>query len=246
VTLVARPRVVVVGAGVSGCECTWGLARAGVACDLITTSLDTIANLPGDGWRFEPPPGGLLAFVSEEARDAAGRWRSRALHRAVKRELERSPEVHVLQSTVTGLLIEGQGERARVRGVRTWEGVDRHGELVALTVGSFLHARLRVGVHEEPAGRLSETSYEELYQDLSARGLRFRDAELTLAGDEVTPSYTVRFRVFDPEVLAPDGAIRGCPGAYAFGQCAVAHADLSAAAESGSRGAATLVAALGG
>jgi tRNA U34 5-carboxymethylaminomethyl modifying enzyme MnmG/GidA len=222
-------RVLIVGAGVTGSELAWGLARRGIETLLVTTSLDTIANLPGDGWRFEPPEGGLLAQLATEARDAAGAWRSQALHRAVKRELEREGSLHTLQSNVVGLLVEG----GRVVGVRTWEGVDRRADVVALCVGTFLRARLRVGALEEAAGRLAEMAYDELHDDLVGHGVRLEEAEALLPGDDVAPGYVVRYRRIASGEVDDRGRIRALPGAFAFGACAGRADDLAAAAREG-------------
>jgi len=224
-----RPAVIVVGAGVTGCEAAWGLAQRGVATLLITTSLDTIANLPGDGWAFDPPPAGLLSLLADEAGGPCG-WSARGLHRGAKRELERQPAVHVLQSTVVGVRIDAVG---RVIGVDTWEGVARDAARVALCVGSFLHARLRLGSSEEVAGRLSELADDALYHDLRARGLGMAPRRLELAGDALAPGYTVDFQVLAADEVARDGAVRRLPGLYAYGLCAGGSAALADSAEAG-------------
>ena len=219
----------IVGGGLCGSELAWGLAVRNVPTLLVTTSLDTIANLPGDGWRFEPPPGGLLERVSDEARGDEGAWRSWPLHRAAKRELERLPDLHVLQSTVTALLTDD----GRVSGVRTWEGVDREAARVALCVGTFLRARLELGSLEERAGRLSEMAYDDLHDDLVTRGVRMGDAEVRLPGDDFAPGYVVRYRVIAPQETAADGAMRALPGAWALGGCARPGLELGEAARLG-------------
>ncbi len=222
---------VIVGGGLCGSELAWGLAVRDVPTLLVTTSLDTIANLPGDGWRFEPPPGGLLERAAGEARGDDGAWRSWPLHRAAKRELERLPDLHVLQSTVTALVTDD----GRVSGVRTWEGVDRAAARVALCVGTFLRARLELGTLVERAGRLSEMAYDDLHDDLVARGVRFGDAEVRLPGDDLTPGYVVRHRVIAPQETAADGALRALPGAWALGACARPGLELGDAARLGAQ-----------
>lgn len=221
--------MIVVGAGLSGSEVAWGLARLRVPTLLITTSLDTIAALPGDGWAFAPPASGLLARLSVEA-GGPDAWRARDLHRAVKRELEREGALHVLQSTVTGLLSDRDG---RVRGVDTWEGVPREADRVALCVGSFLAARLRIGATEEVAGRLSELADDSLYEDLEARGVVFERRRLTLAGDDLSPGYEVEHSVLAPGEVGEDGAMLRLPGLYAFGLCAGGSPDLQQSARAG-------------
>ncbi|MBA2666155.1 MAG: FAD-dependent oxidoreductase, partial [Trueperaceae bacterium] len=218
------PWALVVGGGLCGSELAWGLASADVPTLLVTTSLDTIANLPSEAWRFDPPPGGVLDRVADEARAADGAWRSWPLHRAVKRELERLPHLHVLQSNVTAL-VRGTGDSGRVEGVRTWEGVDRHAQRVALCTGTFLRSRLEMGTLVERAGRLSEMTYDDLHDDLLAHGVPFEEAVARLDGDALTPGYVVRHQVVAPSGVAEDGALAGLPGAWAFGACARAGID---------------------
>ncbi len=232
-----RPAVIVVGAGLAGCEAAWGLAQRGVPTLLVTISLDTIANLVADDWSFEPPPGGLLARLAPEARPAAT-WSARALHRGAKRELEQQRAVHVLQSTVVGVRTDATGT---VLGVDTWEGVARHGAHVALCVGSFLRPRLRMGTSEEVAGRLSELADDALHRDLAARGVRFERRRLERPGDDRTPGYVVDFEVVAAAEVAPDGALGRLPGLFAYGVCASA-TTAEAAARAGVTAAARLAA----
>jgi tRNA U34 5-carboxymethylaminomethyl modifying enzyme MnmG/GidA len=109
---------------------------------------------------------------------------------------------------------------------------------VALCVGTFLRARLALGTLREGAGRLSEMAYDDLYDDLVARGVAFSPAEVGLAGDATAPGYTVEYAVVAPDELSPDGALRRLPGAWCFGACAASPASMAAAARDGSAAAA--------
>jgi tRNA U34 5-carboxymethylaminomethyl modifying enzyme MnmG/GidA len=231
-----RPDVIVVGGGITGSEAAWRLARRGVATLLVTTSLDTIATLPGDGWSFEPPPGGVLAAVADEARSASG-WSARALHRGVKRDLERERALHVWQSTVVDLRFDHAG---RVDGVVTWEGVERAAPRVALCLGTFLGARLSVGDTIERAGRLSELADDALFERLEALGLRFVVREVGVDGDALSPGYRVTFHALSDDETDDQGRVRRLPGLYAFGLCAGGPSDLTASAAAGRRAARAL------
>ena len=198
----------VVGGGASGCEAAWALARRGVPCRLVTTTLDGLYALPADTWAGTPPADTLWATVAREAADpTGGATRAAALRRAVKRELERLPDLFVLQSNVVALWREGDA----VVGVRTWEGPSHRADATVLAVGTFLAPRLRVGSAEERAGRLGEMAYDELRDDLAAHGARFVRRSLSVAGDGVTPPYTVSFDQFDPV-----GTLAGLDGAESF------------------------------
>jgi tRNA U34 5-carboxymethylaminomethyl modifying enzyme MnmG/GidA len=201
--------VLVVGGGVAGCELAWGLATRGVPTMLLTTSLDTLYALPTDAWSAAPPEGTLWSAIAEEAADPAGRQRAGPLRRAAKRELERLPELRVVQSNATALWRSDDG--GAVLGVRTWEGPPQRAATTVLAVGSFLGARLTSGAAVEQAGRLSEMAYDELRDDLRAAGVALRRREVALAGDAATPAYRVAHDAVDPEELVwlEDGGVRG-------------------------------------
>lgn len=235
----SAPAVQVIGGGVAGCELAWGLASAGRPTRLLTTSLDTLYTLPAERWAATPPHGSLWAALATEAKDEDGLQRAYVLRRAVKRELERLPDLQLLQSNVVGLLWDEAG--GTVTGVRTWEGPERLAPLTVLAVGSFLRARLRLGASEEQAGRLSEMAYDELRDDLAAAGVAFERRRLSLEGSAITPGYDVAFDAFGAGELVPwgleegiggSGRLRRWAGLGAVGVCA-ADLDLEATARAG-------------
>ncbi len=185
--------VAVVGAGIAGSEAAFACARAGLDVLLVTTSLDTVYNLVGDGATLEPSPDTLMAICSEVTgeRGFVGNW---ACHRRAKYVLEHQSGIHLLQSSVSSLLIT-DGE---VKGVRTWEGVDRLAKRTALCVGSFLEARLNVGELTEKAGRLSEMAYDDLFEDLQSLGFAFEEVRLEADSQNGSLPYTVNCKRFAP------------------------------------------------
>lgn len=204
-------RVVVVGAGVTGCEAAWSAARAGADVTLVTTSLDTVYSLDVEPATVAPPPGSLLESVV--AAGAGSRW---DVHRRAKYALEALPRLHLLQSTASALVVED----GSARGVETWEGVPRRGDRVALCVGTFLRARLSVGAVVEQQGRLSEMAYDDLYDDLAARGFAFAPLELEVPSVAGSLPHVVRTEAFAPQEW--DAATLCLPrlgGLYAAGAC---------------------------
>ncbi|MFO7545007.1 MAG: FAD-dependent oxidoreductase [Trueperaceae bacterium] len=230
----AKPHdVIVVGGGIAGSEAAMVAARAGSDVLLVTTSLDTVYATIGDTVRLNPPAGSLMAEVVPGLRNAEGRVGNWALHRAVKYALEAEPRLHLLQSTVSALLLDGQGS---ARGVATWEGVERFAPRVALCAGSFLHGRLSIGELTESAGRLSEMAYDELYLDLVERGCRFRTVELSADPAGGALPYVVRCRAFAASERDPASlALTRFDGVYAAGVCASGYLPFEAAAEAGLR-----------
>lgn len=196
-----------------GSEAALACARAGLSTLLVTTSLDTVYNLVGAGATLTPPEGALLGELYGLEPVEVGTFE---LHRRAKTVLEREPKVHLLQSSVSGLLIES----GRVTGVTTWEGVTRYAPCVALCVGSFLQARLTVGTLTETAGRLSEMAYNDLYDDLTAYGFTFDDLILEAPESRGAPPYTVASKRFHAaEWDAKTFRLGRLEGLYAAGVC---------------------------
>ncbi len=237
--------LIVVGAGIAGSEAALACARGGLDVLLVTTSLDTVYNLAGDGATLTPPPGTLMAELVAELRAERGAeqgtveaeietevWvATSALHRAAKRTLEHHPKLHLLQSSVSSLLVEG----GTVRGVATWEGVDRLAPRVALCAGSFLGARLRVGELTEVSGRLSEMAYDDLFEHLEALGFVLEPETLTALPSSGSLPYTVRCSRFAASEWDSERfALPRLSGLYAAGVCAAEGVFYERAAQQGS------------
>ena len=221
--------LIVVGAGLAGGEAALAAARAGLGVLLVTTSLDTVYNLVGAGTTLTPPVGTLLAELYGREPQTLGTF---DLHRRAKAVLEREPTLHLLQSSLSGLLTE----QGRVTGVSTWEGVARYAPRIALCAGSFLRARLSVGTLTETSGRLSEMAYDDLYNDLARRGFRFTDLSLEAPASRGAPPYTVACKRFGgAEWNAGTFELGRLAGLYAAGVCAAGYLSYEAAAGQGLR-----------
>lgn len=210
--------VLIVGAGISGSEAAFACAKAGLDVLLVTTSLDTVYNLAAAGARLDPSPKTLMHSLCQEAADETGFVRPWELHRAAKYALEHRPGIHLLQSSVSTLSVENE----QVTGITTWEGVPRFAKRTALCVGSFLQARLSVGRLTEKAGRLSEMSYDNLYESLVSLGFTFEAVTIETPSSEGSLAYSVACRVFSREELKTF-KLTQLENLYAAGLCAAGY-----------------------
>ncbi|WP_045246473.1 FAD-dependent oxidoreductase [Thermus filiformis] len=227
--------VLIVGAGFSGAEAAYRLARRGVRVGLMTQSLDSVM-MP-----FLPPaPPFPEESLLEKAYDPQDP-RVWAFHARAKYLLEAQENLHLFQATATGLLLEGE----RVVGVATWEGPPALAPRVALAVGSFLGARLLLGEVEEEAGRISEASYPDLFEALKTLGFRFVEREGVAERTPTTPGYRVRYHAFHPEEWEERTfRLPRLQGLYALGLC-VREGDYRLMSQEGERFAQHLLGELG-
>lgn len=202
-------QALIIGAGVSGSEAAYALARKGIRVSLLTQSLDTVY-LP-----FTPlsEPGPAESLMSQVGVAGMGGWE---LHAKAKYVLEAEANIHLFQSSATRLIVEG----GRVIGVETWEGPKRFAPKVVLALGSFLGSKLYIGDAVEEAGRLSEAAYPDLYQDLLGRGFGFIEQEAEVPAQAGSPGYRVRYRVFaSGEWERETFRLRRVEGLYGLGLC---------------------------
>ena len=194
--------VVVVGAGHAGTEAALAAARMGARVALLTTNLDTVAQMS-----CNPAIGGVakghivrevdaLGGAMGRAIDATGiqfrllnRRKGPAMHspraqadkRAyqteIKRIIESQENLDLRQETALDLLTEGAGDHVRVTGVRAGGGSLYLAPAVILATGTFLQALMHTGETKTPGGRAGEGTTEGLSQSLLRLGfqvLRFK------------------------------------------------------------------------
>ncbi len=184
--------VIVVGGGHAGCEAAAASARAGAGTLLVTHNLGTIGEMScnpaiggvGKGHlvREIDALDGLMGRIADAAgiqfrllnasRGAAVRGPrvqiDRALYRrAMRRELEMTPNLTLVAAAVDDLVVE----RGRVAGVRTTTGLDYLAGAVVLTAGTFLKGMIFRGSERTPAGRVGEAPSVGLSDRLYALGL---------------------------------------------------------------------------
>lgn len=217
--------VLIVGAGFAGSEAAYALAQKGVWVGLVTTSLDSVY-LPFTPIQGPFPQGSLLAQVGQEGLKG---WE---LHRRAKYRLENHPQIHLLQLSVSGLLLKGRA----VMGIQSWEGPRKTARKVVLAVGSFLNPRLHIGQVTEEAGRLSEMAYPDLYRHLQQLGFTFASAQAEVPAQEGSPGYRVEYAVFaGGEWEASTLRLPRLEGLYGVGLCVLGQGTYAHMAKEGMR-----------
>ncbi|MCS6996843.1 MAG: tRNA uridine-5-carboxymethylaminomethyl(34) synthesis enzyme MnmG [Casimicrobiaceae bacterium] len=184
--------VIVVGGGHAGTEAALAAARTGAQTLLLTHSIETLGQMScnpsvggiGKGHLVKEVDalGGAMALATDEAGiqfrilnaskgpavRATRAQNDRALYRAaIRRRLERQPNLRLFQQPVDDLLVVGD----RVRGVRTQMGVDFESETVVLTTGTFLSGLIHIGLERYSAGRAGDPAATTL-------GARLRELKL--------------------------------------------------------------------
>jgi len=187
----------VIGAGHAGTEAALAAARLGAATALLTTNLDTVAQMS-----CNPAIGGVakgqivreidaLGGVMGRAIDATGiqfrllnRSKGPAMHghraqadkrayqQEVKRRCEEQPGLVLRQETVEDLLAQRQAGGWRITGVRLADGTACHARAVVLAAGTFLRGLLHVGAATMPGGRMGEGTTAGVSRALERFGFR--------------------------------------------------------------------------
>lgn len=195
--------LIVVGGGHAGCEAALTAARLGVRTALFSLNIDRIAWQPCNPAVGGPAKsqlvhevdalGGVIGRLADatalqkrvlNASRGPAVWALRAqtdkrqYARKMLQILQDTPNLHLREAMVTGLVVEGDptvspgpsAPAARVVGVRTYFGSAYAAGAVILTTGTFLGGRIWVGDRSMPAGRAGEQACEGLTEALRQLG----------------------------------------------------------------------------
>ncbi len=185
--------VIVVGAGHAGCEAALAPARMGLKTAIFTISLDKIGYLSCNPSIGGPAKSHLareidalggeigrnidktfiqIRVLNTKKGPAVRSLRAQAdkpkYHIEMKKTLENTENLEVIQGMVTEIITEGN----KAVGIRTKEGVEYRAKTVVIATGTFMRGLIHVGETHFSGGRMGELSSEELPASLEELGIK--------------------------------------------------------------------------
>ena len=173
--------VIVVGGGHAGTEAALAAARMGCATLLLTHNIETLGQMScnpsiggigkghlvkevdalGGAMGLATDEGGIQFRILNSSKGPAVRatraQADRILYKAaIRKRLENQPNLWLFQQAVDDLMVEGDGDGARVVGAVTQVGIRFRARAVVLTAGTFLDGKIHVGLNNYSAGRAGD------------------------------------------------------------------------------------------
>ena len=214
--------VVVIGAGHAGCEAASAAARLGSRTLLITIDMEKIASMScnpavggvakGQIVREIDALGGMMGRITDASAiqfrmlnrsKGAAMWSPRAqcdkaeFSRLWRRTLENTENLYLWQDSVTDILIDHQGEKPRVKGVKTRMGVVIECDRVVLTAGTFLEGVLHCGDASAEGGRAGDQASHGITQRLVELG--FETGRMKTGTPARLDARTINFEVLEKQ-----------------------------------------------
>lgn len=210
--------VIVIGGGHAGCEAASAASRLGAQTALVTLNLDLIGQMscnPAIGGiakghlvREIDALGGIMGRVADRAGiqfRLLNRSRGRAVQspraqadrlayrREMRRTLEGTPNLHLRQGMVVGLMVR----KGEVLGIEMQDGRKFLAPKVVIATGTFLNGLVHTGRQTYKAGRAGEPSSIELAEAL--KGLGFPVGRLKTGTPPRLDGRTVDWDAFEPQ-----------------------------------------------
>ena len=210
--------VIVIGAGHAGCEAASAAARLGCDTALVTINLDLIGQMScnpavggiakGHVVREIDALGGIMGRVIDRtgiqfrllnrsrgpAVQSPRAQADRSLYRIeMRRVLEATPNLHLRQGTVVGLIVENK----RVIGIELQDSRRIGANAVVVATGTFLNGTIHTGRQTYSAGRAGEPASIELAQAL--RDLGFPVGRLKTGTPPRLDGRTIEWDAFEPQ-----------------------------------------------
>ena len=187
--------IIVVGAGHAGCEAAAAAARLGSRTLLLTMDMQKMAAMScnpavggvakGQIVREIDALGGRMGVVTDRSTiqfrmlnrsKGAAMWSPRAqcdkelFSRLWRKELENEPNLFIWQDSAVELMVDSEGEKPQIKGVKTRMGVEFHAKAVVLTAGTFLAGLMHCGEKSAEGGRAADAASQGITESLVALG----------------------------------------------------------------------------
>ncbi len=220
--MILKYDVVVIGAGHAGCEAASAAARLGSRTLLITIDMEKIASMScnpavggvakGQIVREIDALGGMMGRVTDGSAiqfrmlnrsKGAAMWSPRAqcdkaeFSRLWRRTLENTQNLYLWQDSVVDILIDHEGEKPRVKGVKTRMGVVIECDRVVLTAGTFLDGVMHCGDASAEGGRAGDQASHGITQRLVELG--FETGRMKTGTPARLDARTINFEVLEEQ-----------------------------------------------
>ena len=187
--------VIIVGGGHAGTEACAAAARMGAKTLLVTHKKSTVGEMScnpsfggigkGNLMREVDALDGVCCRICDVSgihytilnkRKGPAVWGYRAqidrglYKKHLQEELFDTPGLHICESSVEDLII--QGEFTNCRGIILKDGTKVYSEAVVITTGTFLKGQINIGLEKRPAGRLGDEPSIGLADTLDRVGFR--------------------------------------------------------------------------
>lgn len=189
--------LIVIGAGHAGVEAALASARIGLKTAIFTVNLHNVGMMSCNPSVGGPAKGHLVkeidaiggemgrntdkTFVQIRVLNTKKGPAVRALraqtdrmnyHIEMKKTIENTSNLHLIQGLVTELIIEEENQEKVVKGVITKEGITYKSKAVVIATGTFMRSIMHMGDRKFEGGRMGEISSKELPIFLENLGIR--------------------------------------------------------------------------
>ncbi len=187
--------IIVIGGGHAGCEAAVAAARLGERTLLLTMDMSKFASMScnpaiggvakGQIVREIDALGGEMGRITDlcsiqfrmlNRSKGAAMWSPRAqcdkarFSEMWRYTLENTENLYIWQDSATDILFEGEGDKRRIRGVKTRMGVEFEARAIILTSGTFLDGVMHCGESQAEGGRAGDAASHGITASLIGEG----------------------------------------------------------------------------